>query len=255
MSFSIQTDLSGLAIYLAANRHMSLLSISFSKLASGFRINSAADGPAQLVISENLRSQIGSLNQRIENTTMQIAKYSTASSTLMELRSQLTEMRMLAVGAANEGLNDETTQAAYNSTAGYLVETYNRTLTTADYNGHNLLDGTEGSVTAVTTLDELDLTTAESAQASIVAIDEAITDLDRSIIDVGAAQKYELESTRSSLEITRQNLVAAESQIRDTDYLKEISIMMREQIQLQATLSLMAHNRFNASIILGMFQT
>ena len=44
------------------------LSKSLQKLSSGFRINVAADGPADLIISEGLRSQMGGLKAAIRNS-------------------------------------------------------------------------------------------------------------------------------------------------------------------------------------------
>ena len=252
LSINFSRGLSDLAIY--ANRSWANMYTSLNRLASGYRINSAADGPAQLVISEQLRTQIGTLSQEIENTTNTMSKYSTASSTLSELRSQLTELRTLAVGAANEGGNDEAAQAAYDATAKYVVDTYNRIISTADYNGSNLVDGTEGSVTSVDQLTGIDLSSGEAAEASMVIIDEAIGAVDTATVEVGATQKNQLESQIASLRVTRQNLIAAESQIRDTDYLAEFSSYVRTSIQMSATLSMMAHTRQNAATILGILK-
>ncbi len=144
---------------------------SLQKLSSGMKINSAADGPAQLIISEQFRTQIATLNQQIENTSMQIGKYSTASSTLSEMRSQLTEMRTLAIGAANEGGNSEAAQQAYADSASLLESNFNVTLNRAEYNGAVLFDGGEGSLANLTDLSGVDLSSADGANLSIVLID------------------------------------------------------------------------------------
>jgi flagellin len=223
------------------------------RLAGGLRINRASDDPAGLVISEQLRSQIGSLNQEIENTTNLIHKYQAGSSTVSELRGQLTEMRSLAVSATNEGFNDEAAQAAYAATADYLVGTYNHTIDTATYNGMNLLDGSEGSLAEVTAIEGIDLSSAESAEASIAVIDEAIAELDSVQVDLGATQANELESRRSSLEVTVENLTAAESQLRDLDYAQEYSNMVGNMIRMQASAALFAHHRLGANTVLQLF--
>ena len=139
MSISIRFDLgSSLISFNLSSNYLSLMS-PLEKLASGLSINRASDGPAALVISEQLRTQIASLNQEIENTSAMIGKYETASSFVSEIRSKLTELRTLAIGAANEGGNSESAQAAYAATADYIVSSHNHVLETAEYNGMSLL--------------------------------------------------------------------------------------------------------------------
>lgn len=226
------------------------LSRAMARLSSGMKINSASDDPAGLVISERLRSQIGSLNQEIENTTHLINKYETGSSTVMEMRSQLTELRSLAVSAANEGFNNDTFQAALNQAAAGVVVNFNRTADSAAYNGTNLLDGSEGSLANVSKLENVDLSSAEAAEASLAIIDEAIAELDSVQVDLGATQKNELESRRSSLQVTAQNLQAAESAQRDTDYALEVANMIRELMQVHASVALLSHTNVGANSVL-----
>ena len=44
---------------------------NLERLSSGMRINTAADGPANLVVSEIMRSQISGLKQAVENSKME----------------------------------------------------------------------------------------------------------------------------------------------------------------------------------------
>ena len=242
-------------IALFTNQLWLLMNKSMSALSSGWRINTAADGPAELVISEQLRAQIAGMSQQIENTNAQIYKYQTASSTLSEVRSQLTDLRTLAVGAANEGGNDEAAQAAYAGSADYLVEAINNTVAYAEYNGFALFDGSEGSLASLSPIEGVDLSSAEAASASMEVIDEAIASVDGAIVDVGATQANELESQVATYYTTRQNLIAAESQIRDTDYLMEYSNLISESIRLQASLAMMSQGWMSAETILNIFQS
>ncbi len=252
MSLSLNSGLAALGVNLKLNDSYGKLYRSMERLASGQRINRASDDPAGLVISEQFRAQIASLNQEIDNTTHLINKYETASSTVMEMRDQLTELRSLAVSAANEGFNDETAQAALDQAAGYIVATYNRTADTAVYNGAKLFDGSEGSLAEVSELIGVDLSTPEAAAASVEVIDEAIAEIDAVQIDLGATQKNELESRRSSLEVTAQNLQAAESVHRDVDYAYEVANMVGEMIKVQASLALMSHTNIQGNSVLSL---
>lgn len=250
MSLTINTNLASIALTRSIGSSYANMFKSLQKLTSGYRINFAADGPAQLVISEQFRAQIASLNQKIENTTNLIGKYSTASSTISGMRSQLTELRTLAIGAANEGINNEAAQQAYVDSAQSIINTFNYTGNNAEYNGAKLLDGSARSLGKVDKLENIDLSTAVSAAASIETIDAAISDLDSLMTDIGATQKNELEHERVSIEITRENLIAAESNMRSTDFALEISYFLNEQIRFQAGIAMMAHQKMMSSSIL-----
>lgn len=222
------------------------------RISSGLLINRASDDPAGLVISEQLRSQIADMNQNIENTHNLIRKYETASSTVGQMRSYLTELRSLAVGAANEGGNSEAAQQAYQHVAQHMVESYNHVLATADYNGANLLDGSDGSVASIDPLSSIDLSSADAAQQSIAVIDEATAALDQQQVEIGAYQKNELEARLSNLETTVSNLQAAESQIRDADIVTEMSNFIAANIRAKAGIAMLAHLHMSNKTVLAL---
>jgi flagellin len=213
---------------------------TMGRLSSGKRINEAADDPAGLSISNNLRSKIGSLNKEIENTSQAIRKYDTADDTVIQLRSVANDLRSMAVGAANGGTSSSS-QAAYQNAADRAVDSYNRIIKTATYNNANLLDGSAGSLVGLSNLPRIDLMSPDKASGAVERIDQALTELDTAQGDIGATQKFDLEARRSDLEVTTQNLAAADSQVSDADYSLEIATMIRDQIQVRAGVSLLAH--------------
>ena len=252
MALSIRTDLGATLAGNGLNKNLNSLYGSLQRLASGKRINQASDDPAGLVISKQLQSQVASLNQEIENISANIGKYQTVSSSVVELRDDLTELRSLAVGAANAGFNSEAAQEAYAVAAESIVNTYNRTAANAHYNGSATLDGSEGALAEVTELTGIDLSSPEAAAASLEQIDAAAAELDHIMIDLGATQKNELESRRQSLEVTRQNLAAAESAITDADYAAEMSMFTANLIRSQASLALMGYNSVTSRSVLSL---
>ena len=252
MTFSLNNSTSANNIFRNINLTHSLLMKSMEKLASGLRINRASDDPAGLVISEQMRTRIASLNQEIENVTVQINKYETGSSATLQLRGMLTEMRSLAIAASNEGINDSSMQAAYQAEANRLVDTYNFVVENTAFGTQTLLDGSEGSLTTIPTMDYVDLSDAQSAEQSIEQIDEEIARLDQSIAELGATQKNDLKSRLTNLRIESQNLTAAESQIRDTDFALEFSNMLKNELLLHSSVSLLAHSFVTPQSVLGL---
>jgi len=131
----------------AVNSHRSVVNNSaaqsktMEKLSSGLKINRAADSPAQLQISENLRAQAAGLRQAIDNSEMAVSLVQTAEAGLSEVSRALVQARQLAVHAGNEGVNDPNMMLADQREINNILEQVNRVATSTQY-GHNyLLDG------------------------------------------------------------------------------------------------------------------
>ena len=72
------------------------------KLASGYRINRAADDAAGLSISEKMRSQVRGLDRASTNASDGISVVQTAEGALNEVHAMLQRMNELATQAAND---------------------------------------------------------------------------------------------------------------------------------------------------------
>src|SRR4051795_8536741 len=97
----------------AFNTHRQLLASSASaskameKLASGFRINRAADDAAGLAISEKMRGQIGGLDQAQRNAQDGVSMVQTGEGALNEVHSMLQRIRDLKVQYGNGSLSTD----------------------------------------------------------------------------------------------------------------------------------------------------
>jgi flagellin len=131
----------------AINTHRSVLNNSnaqqktMEKLSSGLKINRAADSPAQLQISENLRAQGAGLTQAIDNSEMAVSLVQTAEAGLSEVSRALVQARQLAVHAGNEGVNDPNMMLADQREFGNILEQINRVASSTQYGQNYLLDG------------------------------------------------------------------------------------------------------------------
>lgn len=103
-------------------------------------------------------------------------------------------------------------------------------------------------------IDEIDLLTEEGAQLAIGVIDGALSQVDRSRANLGAVQNR-LEYTIANLENMQENLSAARSRIRDTDYAAEVAELVRQQILQQAATSLLAQANQRPQAILSLLQS
>lgn len=141
MSLRINLNSAALNAHRQLQSTDSALSASIEKLSSGFRINRAADDPAGLSISENLRAQISGLGQAIKNSNDAVNMIRTAEGALAEVHSLLRNMRDLAVHAASPGSLDDTAIAADQSQIDAAVSALNRIATNTAFGNKKLLDG------------------------------------------------------------------------------------------------------------------
>jgi flagellin len=134
----------------ALNAHRNLVnanervSKSLERLSSGLRINSAGDGAAAMMASEQLRAQIASIDQAIRNTESTTAMVQTAEGALSEANNTLVEMRQLAIQSANEGSNDAVMLAANQASIKNMLESIDRIGQFTQFGQKKLLDGSSG---------------------------------------------------------------------------------------------------------------
>lgn len=268
MGMQINTNVSALNAYRNLSNTQNDLSKSLEKLSSGLRINRAADDAAGLAISEGLRSQVNGLNVAARNAQDGISVIQTAEGALTEVHSILQRVRDLAVQAGNDSNNAESREAI-TAEVSQLTAELTRISESTNFNGIQLLSGdvdgagattlnfqvgaggentgstiavdlADADVTAVATaVGGIDLTTHAGAQAAIDAIDEQITNISAARADLGAVQNR-FESTINSLNVSAENLSAAESRIRDTDMAAEMVKYTAANILSQAGTAMLA---------------
>ncbi len=120
------------------------MSKSLERLSSGFRINRAADDPAGLIISENLRAQIAGLGQAVKNSSNAVNVVRTAEAALDEVLKQLRAVRTLALDALNTGSSDAVARAADQTQIDSSIATINRIGNTTQFGKIKLLNGSSG---------------------------------------------------------------------------------------------------------------
>lgn len=101
-------------------------------------------------------------------------------------------------------------------------------------------------------LSEIDVRTAQGAQDSIVMVDSAIDLIAATRGDLGAFQKNTLESNLNNLRYATENLVAAESIIRDTDMAKEMSEFTKNQILMTAGTAMLSQANQSPKAVLSL---
>lgn len=120
------------------------LDVSYQRLSSGLRINTAKDDAANLQISERITSQIQGLDQANRNANDGIALLQTVESAMEEQVELLQKVRTLAVQAAN-GTNSNADRLALNTEANAYIMENRRIATDTTYGGYKVLYGYQGN--------------------------------------------------------------------------------------------------------------
>lgn len=240
-----------------------LVNSSMAQLASGSRINKAADDAAGLAISENLKAQIRSAGQAQRNTNDGISMVQTAEGGLNEIGNIIVRLRELGIQAASDTVG-QTERGFLDKETQQLKAEIGRIASVTTWGTTKLLDGSTpkfdfqvglfnnaeedrisfDSSNNVATIDALslsglDYTTKEGAQTSLTALDSAQTLVNGYRANLGAIQNR-LTSTADNLGVSIENLSSANSRIRDTDVAQASSEMTRNNILMQAGTSTLA---------------
>jgi flagellin len=242
---------------------------SMERLSSGFRINRGGDDAAGLGISERMRAQARGLGQAQRNIQDGTSLVGTAEGNLDEIHSMLQRVRELAV-QYQSGTNDTAARSAIAAEAQALGTEINNVIANTSFNGINLLNnatattlqvgpnsGNTMSVSAVnatTTMTTLNINTlfplaGTAGTATISAIDTAITAISGFRGTFGAVSNR-LDYTINSLGVAQENLMAAESRIRDVDMAQEMANYSRLQILQESGIAMLSQANMTQSNVL-----
>jgi flagellin len=251
---------------LNAQRQMAATRINLDRalerLASGSRINHAGDDAAGMAISENLRAQVRGMRQSRRNAQDGISLIQVSEGGLNEISNILIRLRELAIQAASDTIGDTERQFGDREFQS-LKQEIDRIANSTQFNGNSLLNGRAGifeiqvgthnnpildrvvynGERADASLDAMKLggesaATKQGAQLSLATIDDALIHVNSIRADLGAIQNR-LQSTINNLAISEENLSSANSRIRDTDIAEEVSELTKQNILMQAGISVL----------------
>lgn len=140
MGLRIASNVQSLTAQRNLNATSEANSASMEKLASGFRINKAADDSAGLAISEKLKADIRGLNMARRNASDGVSLIQTAEGGLNEVGNILGRLRELAVQGSSDTVGD-TERGFLNKEFAQLKNEITRISQSTEYNGTLLIGG------------------------------------------------------------------------------------------------------------------
>ncbi len=266
-----------------ANRQIQLitekLDKSIEKLASGEAINRAGDDASGLAVSEKMRTQIHGLFQAERNAQNGLSFIQVAEGSLNQINDILQRIRMLSVQSAN-GIYSDQDRLQIQVEVSQLVDEVDRIATSAEFNRQKILTGiysrrrrtgtmffhvgpnqNQRMATFISTMSSKALNlidnqnakrsirTVGDANAMIGYIDLALDKLNRQRADLGAYYNR-MENTIRSLSRSHENMLAADSRIRDADMAAEMVEFTKNQILIQSGTAMLAQANFKPQLVL-----
>ncbi len=277
MSFRVNTNVSAMRSLAQLNKTSDEMSMRQMRLSTGSRINRAEDDSAGYSIARKLESKTRGQAQALSNIGDAKSLLTVAEGSLGSVQDILMSMKEKAVQAANDTLGaTERTAIANELTA--MVSEINDIGSSAEFNGHQLLDGTGGdgagafsfqvgagsadtfavdlSATLVTDtdlgIDALDVTDATNAGTTIDSIDAAIETVSGYLSSIGDSQKR-LSFKAENLETSKTNYESARSRIEDADFAQEQMNIVKLQILQQTGTASFAQSNSAPQAVLSLF--
>lgn len=261
------------------NSNSNLLQQSMERLSTGYKVNSAADGAAELAISNSLDSQIRGYGVATSNVQQGLSMLGDADSALQNIVNHLQNIRDIAVAAGNS-TNSSSDFANYQTQLTAEIGVVNNIATNTKFGSNVLLNGSVASGAGMTiqigpnSSDTLDIKSAFSdnqtssgfsiTQTSIASTTNAgtlLTQADAAIAtanaNLAAIGGYEnrLTDQLSYLATASTNTASAQASIRDTDVAQETSNMARLQILQQAGAYVLAQQNSQGQLALSLLQS
>ena len=280
ITMRINNNIGALNAQKNVNTNNNAVANRMEKLSSGNQINRAADNAAGLAISEKMRTQILGAMAASRNTQDAVSLIQVAEGGLQAMQGMFQRARELAVQSANGTNDDGVDRAAIQGEFENIVAEVDDTAATTQFNGMNVLDGTNdpvviqagpnaddtvnidiGAMTASELLNfngdeynastDANLASTAAASASISTIDNAINDISLQRAELGAMQNR-LEFRMQALDIQAENATAANSRVRDTDMAKMMSELTAKNILQKASTAMLAQANAKPQSIVGM---
>ncbi|HON78747.1 MAG TPA: flagellin [Spirochaetota bacterium] len=255
------------------------LNKSIEKLASGEAINSAGDDASGLAVSEKMRTQIHGLFQAERNAQNGLSFIQVAEGSLQQINDILQRVRMLSVQSAN-GIYTNQDRLQIQVEVSQLIDEIDRIATSAEFNRQKILTGiysrssrtgtmffhvgpnqNQRMAAYIATMSSKALNMVDTqnrkrsirsvgdSNAMIGYIDLALDKLNRQRADLGAYYNR-MENTIRALSRSHENMLAADSRIRDADMATEMVEFTKNQILIQSGTAMLAQANFMPQLVL-----
>ena len=241
------------------------------RLATGKKINSAADDPAGYQLARSLETRKRGLDAALQNVSQAKNVLNVAEGGYQNIMDILQTVKEKATQAADYSLSS-TQRSSINDQVTALLNEIDDIVSETTFNGDGLIDAgysgafhtgegasdeltisLGGADSAQLSINSITLATANGASTAIGTVSTAIDTLAGKIQDVGE-YKVRLSSKEQTLSVASTNTEAIRSSVEDADFAKEQMEVMKLQILQQTAISSFAQSNSAPQVVLSLFR-
>jgi flagellin len=272
---SVNTNVGALIALQNLNKTNTDLQTTQNRINTGLKVGSAKDDGAAFAIAQSQRSTVSSLDAVKDSLSRATSVVDVASSAGESVSDMLTQLKEKALAASDTSL-DSTSRSALKADFESIRDQITKTLTNASFNGINLVDGSQGSVTAlanadgssvltvaaqnlslggsiVTLASDASFATASSAGALLSTLDSSINSVSAALAKLGTSSKA-VDNHLEFVGKLQDSITAGIGNLVDADLAKESAKLQALQTKQQLGIQALSIANQSTSTVLSLFR-
>ena len=272
---SVNTNIGAMVALQNLNATSSELMGTQNRISTGLKVASAKDDGAAFAIAQTQRATVSSLDAVKDSLSRGSSVVDVAMSAGSSVSDMLTQLKEKALAASDTSL-DTTSRTALNNDFASIRDQVTKTLSNATFNGINLVNGTNATITALANSDgsgkitvsgqDMSLggsivtlsaaagfSTATSAANLLTTIDTSINNVSSSLASLGTSSKA-LENHASFVGKLQDSIQAGIGNLVDADMAKESAKLQALQTKQQLGVQALSIANQSTGTVLALFR-
>ena len=272
---SVNTNTGAMIALQNLNSTSSQLQATQQIISTGLKVASAKDNGATYAIAQSQRATVSSLDAVKDSLNRSSSVVDVAMSAGDSITDLLTQMKEKALAASDTSL-DSTSRSAMQTDFNSLRDQITKTLTNASFNGINIIDGTNSSISAlanssgsstitvagenmslggsiVTVASSASFATATSASNLLTTLDTSINNVSAALAKLGTASTA-LSNHQTFVGKLQDSLNAGIGNLVDADMAQESAKLQALQTKQQLGVQALSIANQSTSTVLSLFR-
>ena len=272
---SVNTNAGALIALQNLNATNTQLQTTENRINTGLKVGSAKDDGATWAIAQSQRSTVSSLDAVKDSLNRASSTIDVASSAGESISDLLTQMKEKALAASDTSL-DSTSRNALATDFNSLRDQITKTIQNSSFNGINLLDGSQSSITAlanaegtnkltvagqnmslggsiVTVGTSSSISSASSAQSLITTLTDSLNNVSASLAKLGTSSKA-VSTHLTFIGNLQDSITTGIGNLVDADLAKESANLQALQTKQQLGIQALSIANQSTSTVLSLFR-
>lgn len=205
-------------------------------------------------LSGDLQLEMENLRREINAADFQVSKIQVAEQALEYMGSKLARLKELSLSAIDLDENATEQRQLIEKEAQELVDSFNATIDSTLFAGHELLNGAEGSVVTVDRIEGINLTYDSAADDSLRIVEQKAEKIEQLRNELEDLRTNRLQNEIATLQVTLQNAAALHATQKDIATVLEDPELLNSHLSLSAGEALSAQGNLSSSRVIDLIK-